>query len=174
MKKAIISGLVAVLLVGCEDQEGPAGPPGDEFLGQIFEVDNVFFDYDSDLSYWSTAIGIPSNIIVYESDAILAYRFVESVSDGDGGEADVWEMLPNVFFLDADNIIQYVFSHTFFDVEVIIDGNHSVRDLDPAFTDNQSFRFVVVPAAFVTEGGVDIADYEAVLEALNIVGDYRL
>lgn len=173
MKKAIIAGLVAVLLVACEDERGPAGPSGDESLGQIFEINDVFFEYESDLGFWSTAIGIPSQVVVYESDAILAYRFVDSVSDGAGEDADAWEMLPNVYFLDAGTI-QYVFNHTFFDVELIIDGNYDLRDLDPRFTDDQLFRFVVAPAAFVTQSGVDIADYQAVVEALEIVGDYRL
>lgn len=166
MNKVIISGLVALLLAGCEDSDDPAGP-GDEALGQVFEVDDVSFDYDSDLGFWSAAIDIPSRIDVYESDVVLAYRLVDSVSDGTGGEAYVWEMLPNVYFLDADNIIQYVFNHTFFDVELIIDGNHDLRNLDSGFTDDQSFRFVVAPAAFVTQSGVDIADYEAVLKALQ-------
>lgn len=173
MKRAIISGLVAVLLVACEDREQPTGPSGDESLGQIFEIDNVFFEYDSELGFWSAAIGIPSHIVVYESDAILAYRFFDSVPDGDGGEADAWEMLPNVYFLDAGTI-QYVFNHTFFDVELIIDGNYDLRNLATRFTDDQLFRFVVAPAAFVTQSGVDIADYEAVVKALEIVGDYRL
>lgn len=175
MKRVIISGLVAVavLLIGCEDTDDPAGPPGDEALGQVFEAD-VSFDYDSDAGFWTVAIGIPSRIVVYESDAVLAYRFVGSVPDGDGGEAVAWEMLPNVHFLDAVNTIQYVFNHTYFDVELVIDGNFDLRNLDPGFTDDQLFRFVVAPAAFVTESSVDITDYEAVVKALEIVGDHRL
>lgn len=171
MNKAMISGLAVLLLSGCEDREDPIGP-GDEFLGQVFEAD-VSFNY-SELGFWSAGFEIPSDIVVFESDVVLAYRWVESVSDGDGGEADVWEMLPNVYFLDADNIIQYVFNHTYFDIELVIDGNHDLRDLDPGYTDDQLFRFVVAPAEFVTENRVDITDYDAVVKALKIVGEHRL
>lgn len=164
MKKAIISGLIAILLAACEREEGPTGPPGDEFLGQVFEAD-VSFDYDSELGFWSDLIDIPSLIEVFDSDVILAYRFLP--------DPDVWEMLPNVYFVEGGTI-QYVFNHTVSDVEVIIDGNFDLGDLDREFTDDQLFRFVVVPAAFVTQSGVDIADYEAVVKALEIVGDYRL
>jgi hypothetical protein len=178
MKKAIFAGAVALLLAACEGPrgpEGPMGPPGDEFLGQIFEIDEVYFDYDSDLSYWLANIAVPSGIMVYESDAILAYRYVDSVSNGDNEVADVWEMLPNVYFLDGRDMIQYVFNHTYFDVELIIDGNHDLRDLDPGFTDDQSFRFVVVPAGFVTQSGVDLTDYDAVVGSLRIVDrEHRL
>lgn len=173
MKKAIILGLVGSLVAACEDERGPAGP-GDEFVGQVFEVDDVSFDYESEFDVWSAVIGIPSGIVVYESDVILAYRFIGLVSDGADDDADLWEMLPNVHFRDADNIIQYVFNHTFFDVELIIDGNFNLSNLHPDFTDDQVFRFVVVPAAFVTENKVDLADYEAVVEALGITGEYRI
>lgn len=169
MKNAIVPGLVVVLLAACEDDRDPA-EPGNEFLGQVFE-DYVSFDYSSDPGFWSVQIGIPSSIVVYESDAVLAYRYVESVSDGANGDADVWEMLPSVYFLGAGDIIQYVFNHTYFDVELIIDGNFDLRDLDRGYTDDQLFRFVVAPAAFITESKVDIADYEAVVEALGITGD---
>lgn len=164
MKKVIISGLVALLLAGCEESDNPAGPPGDEALGQVFEAD-ISFDYDAELGFWSVLIDIPSRIEIFDSDVLLAYRFLP--------DPGVWEMLPNVYFVEGGTI-QYVFNHTVSDVEVLIDGNFDLRDLDRDFTDDQLFRFVVVPAAFVTESGVDISDYEAVLKALQIVGDHRL
>lgn len=171
MKKAIVSSIAVVLLAGCDGVEGPAGPPGQDFLGQVFDVDAVFLDYSSELGYWSAAIDIPSRIEIYESDAVLAYRLVDVLTDDNGNVADVWEMLPNVYFLAGGDIIQYVFNHTFFDVELIVDGNHDLSDLDPRFTDDQSFRFVVVPSEFVQESRVDITNHDAVLDALGIVID---
>lgn len=167
MKKAIILGLVGSLVAACEDERGPAGP-GDDSLGQVFEVD-LSFDYDSENRFWITGTGIPSDIVVYESDVVLAYRFVDELPNGDF----VWEMLPNVYFLEGGTI-QYVFNHTVADVELIIDGNFDLRDLHPDYTDDQLFRFVVAPAAFVTENKVDLTDYEAVVEALGITGEYRI
>jgi hypothetical protein len=169
MKKAIIAASAALVLAACEGPEGPAGPPADELLGQVFEVDEVYFDYRSEVNYWSVNIGVPSGIIVFESDVILAYRYLHSVSSGANEVADVWEMLPNVYFLGGGDIIQYVFNHTYFDVQLIIDGNHDLRNLDPGFTDDQSFRFVIVPAAFITQSSVDLTDYRAVVGSLRIV-----
>jgi len=56
----------------------------------------------------------------------------------------------------------------FFDVKLIIDGNFDLSTLGAGFTQNQTFRFVIVPADFGFKSGVDITDYHAVMHALKI------
>lgn len=113
------------------------------FLGQTFEVTTTLFLNSNTNIYETDFISIPSNIEVFESDAILAYR-LEAVANGN----DVWSQLPQNFFLSNGDIIQYVFNHTFFDVQVQLDGQYDPNTLPVDFTDNQTFRFVVVPSEF--------------------------
>ncbi|MDT0554978.1 collagen-like protein [Patiriisocius hiemis] len=113
------------------------------FLAQTFEVTTTLFFNSNTNIYETDFISIPSNIEVFESDAILAYR-LEAVANGN----DVWSQLPQNFFLSNGDIIQYVFNHTFFDVQVQLDGQYDPNTLPVDFTDNQTFRFVVVPSEF--------------------------
>jgi hypothetical protein len=113
------------------------------FLGQTFEVTTTLFFNSNTNIYETDFISIPSNVEVFESDAILAYR-LEAVANGN----DVWSQLPQNFFLSNGDIIQYVFNHTFFDVQVQLDGQYDPNTLPVDFTDNQTFRFVVVPSEF--------------------------
>ena len=81
-----------------------------------------------------------------------------------GGSADAWSALPQNFFLGNGDIIQYVFNHTFFDVELLIDGNFDLSLLGSDFTSDQVFRIAVVPSEFATDG----ISMETLLEELTI------
>ena len=92
------------------------------------------------------------------------YRFDGQVGLNDGSTADLWSLIPQNFFTD-EGTIQYVSAHTFIDVELFIDGNYDLSNLDFGYTDDQIFRFVVVPSDFALT--VDVTDYNAVMNALN-------
>lgn len=130
------------LFSSCEGDPGPPGPPGDDFLAQTFEVTTTLsFNPQSNL-YQTNRISYPFE--VFESDAVLAYR-LETV-DEDG--FDVWTQLPQNFYISNGDVIQYIHLQTFVDVQVLIDGNYDPQTLPLDLTDNQTFRFVVVPAEF--------------------------
>ncbi|NJY63219.1 collagen-like protein [Salinimicrobium sp. CDJ15-81-2] len=166
MKKILLLfTLVSFSFTSCSDdgETGPPGPPGEpgvNILGQTFEFEDVDFDYYEDGNFYATVITIPSEIEVLESDAILVYR--REVIDG----TETWSMIPQNFFLE-EGIIQYVFNHTADDIELLIDGNFDLSQLDGAYTQNQFFRFIVVPSDFALDTGVDVSDYEAVMEVLE-------
>lgn len=169
MKKiSLLFAFIAFSLTSCSDDgdtgpPGPPGPPGEpgvNILGQTFEFEDVDFDYYEDGNFHATVITIPSEIEVLESDAILVYR--REVIDG----TETWSMIPQNYFLE-EGTIQYVFNHTADDVELLIDGNFDLSQLDGAYTQNQFFRFVVVPSDFALDTGVDVSDYEAVMEVLE-------
>jgi hypothetical protein len=168
MKKILaLLAFTAVLFTSCEGDPGspgPSGEPGVNILGQTFEIENINYSYDASANLWSTIIDIPSDIEVFESDAILVYRFDGQVGLNDGSTADLWSLIPQNFFTD-EGTIQYVSAHTFIDVELFIDGNYDLSNLDFGYTDDQIFRFVVVPSDFALT--VDVTDYNAVMNALN-------
>ncbi|MDX1542503.1 MAG: collagen-like protein [Christiangramia sp.] len=160
--KRILSILIlaSLFLVSCEGDPGPQGPPGEDGLnivGQTFEA-----TVDLTAPEYSVFVEIPSAVEVLDSDVILVY-LLESVEDG----ADVWSLLPQTFYLE-DGEVQYNYNHTTFDVNVYLHGTVNLDDLGPEFTDDQTFRMVVVPSDFALNSGVDVSNYQSVKAALNL------
>lgn len=175
----IIGVLLVLLTVSCE---GPTGPPGfdgfdgvdgqdglDGIQGQVVEVDGVNFGYDVDGNIFSTLInfGDETNYEVREADAVLVYRFDGTIDLDDNSTADAWSQIPQNFFL-PEGTIQYVFAHTFVDLELFIDGNFDLSALSTDFTDNQLFRIVFVPSVFANSSKMDTSNIENVMSALGI------
>lgn len=178
----IIGIFLILLATACE---GPAGPPGfdgldgldgqdglDGIQGQVVEVDGVNFDYDVAGNIFNTIITFSdvTDFEVFESDAVLIYRFDSTVDLDDGSTADAWSQIPQSFFL-PEGTIQYVAAHTFVDVELFIDGNFDLSALDTGFTDNQSFRIVFVPSVFADSSKMDTSKLSNVMSALGIQED---
>ncbi|WP_431124489.1 collagen-like protein [Flagellimonas flava] len=181
-----ILGVFLILLISA--CEGPAGPPGfdgldgrdgldgldgqDGIQGQVVEVDGVNFNYDVAGNIYSTIITFSdvTDFEVFESDAVLIYRFDGTIDLDDGSTADAWSQIPQSFFL-PEGTIQYVAAHTFVDVELFIDGNFDLSALDTSFTDNQSFRIVFVPSVFANSSKMDTSKLSNVMSALGIQED---
>ena len=174
-----IGALLVLFTVACE---GPAGPPGfdgdpgppgapgaDGIQGQVVEVEGVNFGYDGDANLFSTLINFSdvTDFEVFEADAVLVYRWAGTVSLEDGSDADLWSQLPQNYFL-PEGTIQYVFEHTFVDVELFIDGNFDLSVISTDFTDDQIFRIVFVPSVFANSSKMDTSNIENVMSALGI------
>ncbi|AFL82077.1 hypothetical protein Aeqsu_2624 [Aequorivita sublithincola DSM 14238] len=136
-----------VLFTSCEGDPGPPGLDGSALLGQVFET-TVNFQYNSDTNNFSSSyIAFP--FTVYESDVVLMYRYEGQADIGGGQTADVWSPLPQNIFYNNGDILQYIFTNTFVDVQMLIEGNFDLSTLnDPTVTNNQIFRVAVVPAEF--------------------------
>ncbi len=169
MKRIItFISVFALLLTACE---GPQGPPGfdgrdglnaDEYAALSFEA-NVNFQFFDDTGLQEAFVNLPFDIL--DSDVVLVYRLDEIVTI-DGIPTDAWSPLPQNFFLDNNDIIQYVFNHTFADVKLLIDGNFDLSTLDTGFTQNQIFRIIILPADAIN--GIDISNINDVMSAFNV------
>ena len=151
---------------GPQGPEGPQGPPGEDgLIGTTIEFEGIDFNEEND---YSAFIDFNENDIeVFESDAVLVY-----LKDGEDGEADgepveVFRQLPQIYYVDNEEV-QYNFDFTFFDVNIFMDGTADFSALDPAYTDDQVIRIVVVPADFAEDTGVDVSNYNAVMNALDL------
>ena len=163
--------LLALLLTACEGDPGPIGPQGppgfdginaDEYAAQSYEI-NIDFQYFSDTGLQEALINLPYDLL--DSDVVLVYR-LEAIVEIDGIPTEAWSALPQNFFLEDSNIIQYIFNHTFADVELLIDGNFDLSTLSSEFTQNQRFRIVILPADAIT--GLNLSNLDNVMETFNI------
>ena len=172
MKKILSLIVIASgLLMSCTGEPGVPGAPGQDgvnILGQTFEVENINFAYDAGANLWTYRQDFPAEIEVFESDAVLVYRLDGQADLSDGSSADIWSLIPQNFFTDQGTI-QYVTSHTFLDVDLFIDGNYDLSNLDFGFTDDQIFRFVVIPSDFALT--IDVTDFNAVMNAIDSVNE---
>ncbi|AEM71434.1 dihydrolipoamide dehydrogenase [Allomuricauda ruestringensis DSM 13258] len=179
-KFSTILGVVIVFVfAACE---GPQGPPGfdgldgldgqdglDGIQGQVVEVEGVNFGYDGEANLFSTLITFSdvTDFEVFESDAVLVYRHDGLIDLSDGSTADAWTQIPQNYFLQGGTI-QYVFAHTFVDLELFIDGNFDLSGISTDFTDDQIFRIVILPSEFAEASKLDTSNIENVMSALNI------
>lgn len=173
---SVIGIFLVLLTISCEGPRGQDGFDGfdgldgqDGIEGQVVEVDGVNFGYDATSNIYSTIINFEdvTNFEVFEAYSVLIYRFDGTIELDDGSTADAWSQLPQNFFL-PEGTLQYVFAHTFVDVELFIDGNFDLSAIDTAFTDNQSFRIVFVPSVFAESSKMDTSKITNVMGAMGI------
>jgi len=183
MKKVtlLLGAFLTLFLISCEGpqgppgfdgfdgQQGPQGPAGEDGLeGQVFEIDGINFGYNPDTNLHNTIITFDeeTNFEIFESDAVLVYRFDGEIDLDDGSFANAWSLIPQNFFL-PDGTIQYTAAHNFIDVELFIDGNFDLANLSSDFTQNQFFRFVIVPGSFLTSK-IDKSNIGSVMSYLGV------
>ena len=158
MKKILtLFYITALLLTSCEGDSGPPGPPGFDggiIVSSAFEVTGNFTEANN--YEFFEAYGFQ----VFPFDITLVYI----LWDVQGGQ-DIWRLLPqNVEFLDGTLTYNYDFTQS--DVRIFLDGTTNLNQLGPEWTQNQTFRVVVVPADNVD--GVDISNLDLVMQANNL------
>ncbi|WP_179353600.1 hypothetical protein [Winogradskyella vidalii] len=170
-KLASLLFALTFLLTACEGDQGPPGfdgAPGlnaDEYAAVSFEVPPVNFQYYDDTGLQEALVALPYDIV--DSDVVLVYRLDEVVTI-DNQATDAWSPLPQNFFINDTDIIQYVFNHTFTDVKIIIDGNFDLSTVSSNFTQNQVFRIVILPADAINGVDIDTSNLNSVMETFNI------
>ncbi|MDR6300393.1 hypothetical protein [Mesonia maritima] len=172
MKKLFLFCISVLVLSACEGDRGPQGPPGfdgqDGLIGTTQEYTNVNLNYNGQTGTYGTFLNLPFEIL--NSDAVLVYRLENRDNDGN----PIWTQLPHNFFLNDGNIIQYVFNHTFYDVQIIIDANFDPGQFTDQeynlYTRNQSFRAVIVPSDFANDPTNNIETFEALQQSIQKQG----
>ena len=169
---AIVFGVfLSLFLVSCEGDQGPPGRDGfdgaDGLQVQVFEVDGVNFNYIPEENLFEAILAFDdfTSFDVQINDAILVYRYDRTVDFEDGSAEDIWSLIPLNFFLDQGTI-QYISGHTTRDVEILINGNFDISNLDIGFTDNQLFRFAILPGDAATAK----LDKSNISEVMNYLG----
>ncbi len=181
MRKAtfVLGAFLTILFISCEGDPGPIGPPGfdgvdgldgqDGIQGQVFELDGVNFTYDTGSNLWTVleTFSDYTDFEIFESDAVLVYRFDGQIDLSDGSTADAWSLIPQNFFLPGGTM-QYTVAHTFLDFELFIDGNFDLSTLSTDFTDNQTFRIVILPSEFLQSTDMDTTNLSSVMGKIGV------
>ena len=167
MKKLSLMLVLMLTLAACEGDIGPPGPQGppgldgDLIIGNILEIE---VDFTAQNGY-SVVYEFPTDQVeVFESDVVQVY-LLEEIIDDDSGPVDVWTPLPNSFFFNDGNQVVYNYNHTFFDVNLFLDGNVDLNTLTNDFLLNQVFRIAIIPADFA-ENNPDLNSMEAIMKAM--------
>lgn len=136
---------------------------------QIQQINNTFV---SELFEVTTSFGpnnnysrlVTFNPPIFSTDMVLVYHLYE-VDNG----TDVWRIMPQTYYFDNGAELDYNFDFTRFDVRIFLDSNFNLDSFSPAWTQNQTFRIVVIPADFTNRmsGAVDYSDYEATIKMLG-------
>ena len=167
MKKIVsLLFVIAVVLTACTGDQGPMGPPGYDgvngtngndggiIASSAFEID-INFNASNEFSHTENY-----GFEVLTSDVMLVYILWETRNG-----KDFWRLLPQtVSFNDGDLIYNFEFTQS--DVRFFLDGTKDFTTLDAEWTQDQTFRAVVIPADNID--AVDVSNLQEVMQLNNI------
>lgn len=130
-------------------------PIDNDTISTVFEVTTSFNTTNnfSKLTTFATPI--------YSSDIVLVYHLYDVVNGN-----DVWRLMPQDYYIAGSGDLYYNFDFTKFDVNIFLDATFPLNTLSAVWTQNQTFRIVIVPASFATS--VNTSNYSSVMAALKI------
>ncbi|MGP1992843.1 collagen-like protein [Zobellia laminariae] len=178
MKKSLLllGTFFTLFFISCEGPTGPAGFNGrdgedgfDGIQGQVFEVEDVDFNYIAADNLYETVLTFEdfTSFPVEANDAVLVYQYDRSIEFDNGSVVnDVWNLIPQSFFYD-EGTVQFVPGHTTKDVEILITGNFDLSALDASITQNQIFRFVILPGN-AAAAKMDKSNISSVMSSIGV------
>lgn len=171
MKKILTLFAVVGLMAfsSCTGSDGPAGEPGQDGIGaQAFEIKNINLGRVADNEYnLKSTFQFEVGGNLFDDETVLVYRLTGTVNP----TTPVWQLIPRTIYLDNGNELDYDFDFSKVDFIITARGTYNLLNT-PQYIDNQTFRIVIIPAAFSTTGKsvnkADYSDYNAVIKQFNI------
>jgi hypothetical protein len=150
-----------ITLQSCTINEKDNPPVDKDTISEVFEVTRNFTNANN----YSTIVAYPHSI--YSSDMILVY-LLDDVVNGD----KIWRQMPQTYYLNGLGELDYNFDFTKYDTKIFLDSSFNLNDLPASWSQNQTFRIVIVPGFFVNKSSVPTAslpmDYQSVVSRYNI------
>ncbi len=159
MKKItlVLAFIGMITLNSCTVNEVDDAPQYDsDTIAEVFEVTTSFGPNNN---YSRLVTFTPP---IYSSDMVLVYHLYDVVN-GD----DVWRIMPQTYYFDNGVELDYNFDFTKYDVNLFLDSNDNLNNFSSAWTQNQTFRLVVVPGSFKMSNKGNFTDYNATIEMLG-------
>jgi hypothetical protein len=156
MKKIItflaIAGLFTLQSCSVNDD----GPYVDnDTISEVFEVTTSF---NSNNNFSSL---VTFNPPIFASDVVLVYHLYDTLN----GE-DIWKLMPQTYYLSDGGELDFNFDYSKFSVNLFLDANFNLTTLPASWTQNQTFRIVIIPANFAKT--VNKNNLDAVMSALKV------
>ena len=134
---------------------------------QIQQVNNT---YVSEVFEVTTSFGSNNNFSrlvtfnppIYNSDTVLVYHLYDVVNG-----SDVWRLMPQTYFFDNGVELDYNYDFTQYAVNIFLDSNDNLNYFSSAWTQNQTFRLVVVPGSFKMANKIEYSDYNTTIKMLG-------
>ncbi|WP_188363134.1 hypothetical protein [Flavobacterium orientale] len=157
--KRITLILTVIGMITLQSCEGPQGIPGRDGYSVEAEVFEVTRNFSASNNYSSL---IPLNPPILDSDVVLVYLLWDV-----DGNTPIWRLMPQtVQLIEGD--LQYNYDFTRFDVNLFLDSaDFNLDILGPQWTQNQTFRIVLVPGYFGS-ARMDFSNYEDVMTTLGL------
>jgi hypothetical protein len=161
MKKIILllAFISMIMLQSCTVNETPVvqNPVDNDTISEVIEVTTSF---NSGNNYKKL---IAFNNPIYTSDMVLVYHLYDVING-----ADVWRQMPQTYYLGTTGELDYNFDFTNYDVNIFLGANFDLNTLSSAWTQNQTFRIVIVPGYFGNKMAIDYSNYNAVVKVYNL------
>ena len=122
---------------------------------EVFEVTTSF---NSNNNYSSLVTFDPP---IYSSDSVLVYHLYDVV-DGQ----DIWKLMPQTYYFNDGGELDFNFDYSRFNVKIFLEANFNLNTLPLTWTQNQTFRIVVIPDGFSKT--VNKNNIDSVMSALNV------
>lgn len=146
-------------LSGCNNDDDRIidnGYVDNDTYSEVVDLNNVNLGFDASTGRYS--IVFPLDPPIFSSDVILAYRWIND--DGFW----VWDPIPATLYLSDGNEVDYRFNFNEESVLIYADATFNLASA-PEFTQNQSFRIVIVPGYFAET--MQTNDYDSVMSSLR-------
>ncbi|MES2578624.1 MAG: hypothetical protein V4589_13500 [Bacteroidota bacterium] len=124
-------------------------------ISEVFEVTTSF---NSNNNYSRL---VTFNPPIYSSDVVLVYHLYDTVN----GE-DIWKLMPQTYYFSDGGELDFNFDYTRYNVNIFLSANFSLTTLPSSWTQDQTFRIVIIPASFATS--VNKNSIDAVMSALKV------
>ena len=124
-------------------------------ISEVFEVTTSF---NSNNNYSRL---VTFNPPIYSSDVVLVYHLYDTVNG-----QDVWKLMPQTYYFSDGGELDFNFDYTRYNVNIFLSANFSLSTLPSSWTQDQTFRIVIIPANFATT--VNKNSIDAVMSALKV------
>lgn len=141
----LLAVVAMTALQSCEGDQGPPGRDGVTVVSEVFEVTTNFLPSANPEDTYRSYFDL--NPAIFASDVVLVYQLSGSYTSN-GQQFDIWKLLPQVYTFDDGGIFQYNYDFSPNDFSIFIDANFNVGSLDASWTQNKTFRIVIVPGDF--------------------------
>jgi hypothetical protein len=159
-KITLIAAFLGLLMLqSCTVREEVVTPivPDNDTISAVKEV-TVSFNNSNNYTRL-----IAFNRPIYNSDMVLVYHLYDVVNGN-----DVWRQMPQTYYIGATGELDYNFDFTKFDVNIFLGANFNLNTLSANWTQNQTFRIVIIPANFAGKVAIDYTNYYEVIKTFKL------